>query len=106
MKNFISNNWKKILVLIGGFFIIKNALFKIFSEKVLIDDYIKYGKEYGTSTSVIPSTSIDSSNFTFGDMPFDSDIVKLAIILIVSISLITILTNLAEKAGAKKEKKK
>ena len=105
MKKFISNNWKKILVLIGGIFIVINSVNKIFAEKVLLSDYIKYGKDIETASSGV-AKDVDTSIFTFGDMPFSSDIVTLGGTLIGLIVLVLIITGLADKAGAKKEKKK
>lgn len=102
MKNFITNYWQKILLVIGGIFILINSFKKIFAEKVLLSDYIKYGKniESNSSTIIDVAEKIDTST-----MPFSAGVLKLIIVLMASILLIIFITSLADKAGAKDKKK-
>lgn len=104
MKKFITNYWKKILILIGGVFILINSFKKIFAEKGLLSDYIKYGKNIEKTTSPITSGDI-SDVVSVPEMPFNSGIIKLGIILMVLILLIVFITSLADRAGAKDKKK-
>ncbi len=102
MKNFITNYWQKVLLTIGSIFILINSFKKIFAEKSLLLDYIKYGKNIeNTSSSVIDVTQkIDTST-----MPFSSGIVKLVIVLMILILLIVFITSMADRAGSKDKKK-
>lgn len=102
MKKFITNYWKKILLLIGGVFIALNSINKIFAEKVLLKDYIKYGKDIEKNSSIIGDVS---QNIDTSSIPFNSGIVKLGIFLMVAILLIVFVTSLADKASAKDKKK-
>ena len=102
MKTFITNHWKNILITIGGIFIFLNAFWKIMAPKVLISDYIKYGKDLEKIPSNIAGQVGDSINL--GTMPFDAGMVKLIVTLMVLILGVLLLTSLAEgKSSAKKK---
>lgn len=103
MKSFITNNWKKILITIGGIFIAINVFAKITTEKTLLADYIKYGKD-------IEKVDIISGDveevITTTESPFGPEMIKIIIVLIALILLVVFLTSLADRAGADAKAKK
>lgn len=103
MKTFITNYWKKILIIIGGVFIAFNVFSKIVTEKTLLTDYIQYGKD-------IEKVEIISGDIgevvTVPESPFSEDMMKLIIILVASILLVVFLTSLGDKASADAKAKK
>ena len=58
MKSFITNNWKKILIFIGSISIIVNAIIKIATNKTLLADYVKYGKNIEKSEILENATEV------------------------------------------------
>jgi len=103
MKNLITNHWKRIIIIIGGIFICLNFFSKLSTNKTLLSDYIKYGKE----VEKIELISGDvSSVVTMSESPFSGDMLKIIIILIASISLVVFLTSLGDKAAADAKAKK
>ncbi len=100
MKALITNYWQKILLAIGGIFILINSFKKIFAEKTLLSDYIKYGKNIDNGSSIINKVN---GNVNTADMPFNEGMLKLIIILMVAILLILFITALAEKKPDKKK---
>lgn len=103
MKKFISNNWKKLLRILGyialGFII----FFKLTAEKSVLPDYIKYGKEVtpGTGTGIFSSAK-DSFVSTFTGV--DSELVRFAIIFIVAITIVVFFTSLLDRKKDVKKK--
>ena len=104
MKNFITNNWKKILIIIGGIFIAINVLSKVVTEKSLLTDYIKYGKDI-EQVEIISGDIEDVVEVP--ESPFNEDMMKVIMILGAGILLVVFVTSLADKAatGAKAKKK-
>ena len=104
MKKFITNNWKKILIIIGVVFIIMNLITKLTIDKTLLSDYIKYGKDI-EKPDIIGNVSEAVSGATT-EAPFGSDLIKFIMILVGLILLIVILTSLGDKAAANAKAKK
>lgn len=103
MKNFITNNWKKILIIIGGIFIAINVFSKIVTEKSLLTDYIKYGKDI-EQVEIISGDIEDVVEVP--ESPFNEDMMKIIFILGAGILLVVFVTSLADKAAADAKAKK
>lgn len=102
MKELVANYWKKIMIAIGGVFIFINSFRKILAPKVLISDYVKYGKNIEKVPSHIAGQV--GGKINPGTMPFDAGMVKLIVGLMIAILFILLITSFAEsKSGAKKK---
>ena len=103
MKTFITNNWKKILIIIGGIFIAINVFTKIVTEKTLLADYVKYGKD-------IEKVDVISGDIgevvTVPESPFSPEMLKIIILMVALILLVVFLTSLGDKVAADAKAKK
>jgi hypothetical protein len=102
MKEMITNNWKKILMAIGGFFIVINIIYKIAAPKTLLKDYIKYGKDVQSSKIIEEVTEVvqPPNNLVNGDM------LRIVLILGALILFVVLITTIAEKKSGASAKKK
>lgn len=102
MKDFITNNWKKVLMAVGGFFILSNIIYKIAAPKSLLKDYTKYGKDVQSSKIIEEVTEVvqPPNDLVNGDM------LRLVLILGALILLVVIITTFAEKKSGASAKKK
>ncbi len=105
MKKFITNYWKRILLVIGGAVALFLLVYKIAAPKTIIDDYVKYGKVIESTDGGKNITDIivrdEDKLFNFDNI--DPELIRLAIILIIGILFVVILNALASKAGEKKD---
>lgn len=103
MKKFITNNWKKILIIIGAVFIVINLITKLTVDKTLLSDYIKYGKDI-EKPEIIENVSETVTNAA-SKLPLETELIKIIMIAGGVILLIIILTSLGDRAAAKAKKK-
>ena len=104
MKDYISKNWKKIIVAITSFLVVWILIFKISAEKTLLQDYIKYGKEITPAQNEIIGAAQENVSSVWNSV--DPELARLGIVFIVAITLVVFLSALATKAGEKKDAKK
>ena len=104
MKKFITNNWKKILIIIGIVFIVINLITKLTVGKTLLSDYIKYGKDI-ERPEIIENVGEVVSVSTI-ESPFGPDLIKFIMVIVGLILLVVILTSLGDKAAANSKAKK
>ena len=118
MKNFLSKNWKRILILIAGIFIAINVVNKCMAPRTLIEEFGKYGpdvekKNYFASGSLINTSgnsliSGENSNFIEGtsfSSPLTAEMTKVALFIGGGIIIALILTELANKKPSSGKKK-
>ena len=105
MKKFITNNWQKILIFIGAIFIIINVFSKIFTDKTLLADYIKYGKDIEMPEIIENASQIIISNTTTIETPFSPELIKIILLIIGVILFAVILSSIGDRAAAKAKKK-
>ena len=123
MKNFISKNWEKIMIFIGGVILVFMLINKITADKTLIEDYAKYGKEVSSSasagtdislsgeglTGTLENISGEISGGTFFNIPIFQkypELTKFALIFGVGILFVVFITSFVGMFGAKKDAKK
>lgn len=104
MKNYISRNWKKIMMAIGYFSVACILIAKITAEKTILRDYIKYGKDVEPTKNEFIGAAKDNVASVWGSV--DPELAKLATIMIAAILIVVFLTTLASKAGENKTAKK
>ncbi len=115
LKNFISKNWEKILVIICVIIMIVILIGKVSAPKTIIEDYAKYGKYISiesTSGSLVSGESGDFSLISSttgiykGFTSANPELVKIAALIIGAILAVVIITSLPGMFGAKKDDKK
>lgn len=111
MKKFITNNWEKILIFIGIICILINISLKLSTEKTLLNDYIKYGKDVQSGTvssgniiGNISETVTDGS--LVSESPFTPEITKIIILIIAAVLFAAFVSTLGDRAAAKAKAKK
>ena len=116
MKNFISKNWKNILIAIGVIFIVIDLIYIIIIPATIQEDFLEYGPNIesdifdGASTitnelnNVQPSGEMISNVSTTFGIP--SDLAKGLIFLVGGILALLVLSAIMDKdsGGAKKKK--
>ena len=102
MKSLISNNWRKILVIIGIVFLVIILFHKIIAPKRLIEDYVKYGKDIESMATVIDTVTTGIEGPTTTVSP---GIMKFTIIVMVLILFATFISTLGNKSADKAKKK-
>ena len=105
MKNFLSKNWKMILIIIAGIFICLNVFQKCIAPHTLVNEYAKYGPDVeavdfsGKANNVVNQVSEIMPNNG------SNDIVRIALILGVGLLIAVIISNLTSgKASSGKKK--
>ena len=115
MKNFISKNWKNILFIIGGIFILIDLLGIIITPATIPQDFLEYGPNIdsdlfdkvnnvtseikdldvsGEASNFIPEISSNTSN--------SPDFIKLILVFGAFFIIIIILSNIIEGSGDKR----
>ena len=101
MKDLISRNWRKFLIIIGIVWLVIILFSKIVAQKRLIEDYVKYGKDI-ESSNVIGTVASGLEGPTTNVSP---GIIKFTIIFMVLILLATFISTLGNKSNDKAKKK-
>lgn len=110
------------MIFIGCVVLIFIAIGKVNAEKTLVEDYAKYGKEVGISSSVsgnaasgegisgiLPNISGDTMGLGSINIPIFQkypELTKYALIFGTAILFVVFITSFAAMLGAKKEEKK
>ncbi len=101
MKDFITYQWKKILIGTGIFGLVIILFKKILAKKTLIEDYVKYGKDIegtGKITGRFANVLGESASVPEG-------MVKLTIVFMVAILVVLFIASLGNKPADKAKKK-
>lgn len=104
MKNFLSKNWKKILIILTIVFIAFNIIHKVVAPHILVEEYAKYGADVAPANIDINASNIINEVKENAPAGIPNDIFRLLIILVVGILAAVILSDLATKKPAPKKK--
>lgn len=116
MKNFINKIWKKLLIIIGVVCLLVNIYLKFITPATIIRDYPENGKNIESDfidnfTQIADNTvekgdeaSTDISASISNETGLDQKWVKTGILFIGAILVISIMSALFDKKGAKKKK--
>lgn len=105
-KSYISNNWMKILRIIGYVTLGFVAFFKLVTPKTIIEDYVKYGKDIAPSETSGAIGGIFTTVFGKAFAGLDGISPKLTPIVIFLIAAILAITTLHMFMDRKPAKKK
>ena len=115
MKNFISKNWKNILITIGGIIIALNLFNKFTTPATIPQDFLEYGPnvEHDIFDTVenIPNEveDIGSSDDIVDDVSnktgLPNDLSKGLVVVLAGVFVIFIISAITEKPSADKKKK-
>ena len=104
MKSFLSKNWKRILIIIAIVLIVLNLISKIRAPHILVYEFSKYGQNISNKGKLINPDGL-LSHAVLPETNLPSEIVRLAIVLIVAIVGISILVDFSNKKEEPKKKK-
>lgn len=103
MKNFLSKNWKRILILIAGIFIAVNIFHKVTAPRSLVSEFTQYGPDVeNTSTLDIHPTEV--MNEVRASAPVSDDVFRILMVLVIGIFAALVISDLANKKPAAKKK--
>lgn len=101
MKAFLSKYWKKVLIYITGILIFINIVHKCVVPHILVDEFAKYGPDVEATKRIIKTGEMASS--VKESIPLPENIFKLGVVLIIGLIAAVIISDLANKAPAKKK---
>lgn len=104
MKNFLSKNWTKILIIIAIIFIVLNILSKCVAPHILVEEYAKYGPEVKNSGIDIDANGILENIVESAPSGVPKDIIRIVVTLGVALLLIVIISELITKKSSTKKK--
>ena len=117
MKKFLSKNWKNILILIAGVFIVINVISKCMAPRTLVNEFGKYGpdierKNYFASGSIKSGDSMISGengilldNVGAVSSSLNGEMVKIALFIACGLLVAVVLTELGNKKPSSGKKK-
>lgn len=93
MKNFISNNWKIILKMIGCALLVYIFISKLAAPKTLVEDYVRYGetvKNFDVNVDADPlKDALTPPEWISSDIVVVAIAMSVGILLVCAISLLT-----------------
>ena len=102
MKEYISNNWKKILYFICGLVIIVDVVLILITPNNVISDYYKYGPKYETHVIDIETDSTEIIEKTAEETGTSFDTAKLIVIFIAVLVFALIIDDISQSREKKK----
>ena len=101
MKSFLSKYWKKIMIFITGILIFVNIIHKSVAPHSLVNEFGKYGPDVEATKVAINSNELMST--VRESVPVPDNIFNIGIVFVVGLVGAVILSELGNKAPAKKK---
>ncbi|MBQ9314348.1 MAG: hypothetical protein IJ220_05020 [Clostridia bacterium] len=104
MKKFLSKNWKTILIIIAGIFIVLNIVNKCIAPHTLVGEYAKYGPDVEASDFNINADKIINEVKESAPAGIPNNIFRIAVIFAVGLLVVAIISDISNKKPAPKKK--